>query len=31
LSTDELGVTSGTSKYTGDIVIPETITYDGIM
>ena len=31
LSTDELGVTSGTSKYTGDIVIPETITYGGIM
>ena len=31
LSTDELGVTSGTSKYSGDIVIPETITYDGIM
>ena len=27
LSTDELGVTSGTSKYTGDIVIPETVTY----
>ena len=27
LSTDELGVTSGTSKYTGDIVIPETVMY----
>ena len=27
LSTDEVGVTSGTSKYTGDIVIPETVMY----
>jgi hypothetical protein len=29
ISVDEFEVTSGTNKYTGDIVIPETVEYEG--
>ena len=30
ISVDEFEVTSGTNKYTGDIVIPETVEYEGV-